>query len=177
MTKVQSMEVTTKVQELALPGTQVALNAQSPEIAFEQINLLCTHYGKANIKYAEAQLENFLKTIIKYMPVVNPQCYAHNNILIVAIMKPCFRLVIGFMIPEQFQQIHNINGPKNQIWYACLNYDKPTETWQWNGEPYTGEFEVCNDLQRVLDCPVGSRLVEDHELGVYVNHVVCDIRL
>ena len=174
--KTTKMEVIEKAQELTLPGTQVALNAQSPEIAFEQIELLCTHYGKANIKYAEAQLENFLKTIIKYMPVVNPQCYAANNLLFVALTKPCFRLLIGFMIPENFQQVHKIQGPANQIWYTCFDYNKQTETWQWNGEQYTGEFEVCNDLQRVLELPIGSRIVEDHEIGVYVNRVVCDLK-
>lgn len=169
--------IKTQTKELKLPGTRVALNAQSSEIAFEQIQLLSHHYGASNIEIANCQIERFLQYVIKYEPCTNPQCYAANNLLFVALTKPCFRLLIGFMIPENFQQAHNIQGPANQIWYACLDYDKQTETWQWNGEPYTGEFEVCNDLQRVLDCPIGSRLVEDHEIGVYVNHVVCDIRL
>ena len=171
------MEVTTtKTRELKLPGTRVALNAQSFEIAFEQIQLLSHHYGTNSIDIAIAQLERFLKLAVKYEPCTNPQCYAANNLLFVALTKPCFRLLIGFMIPENFQQAHNIQGPANQIWYACLDYDKQTETWQWNGEPYTGEFEVCNDLQRVLELPIGSRIVEDHEIGVYVNRVVCDLK-
>ena len=171
------MEVTTtKTRELKLPGTRVTLNAQSSEIAFEQIQLLSHHYGTNSIDIAIAQLERFLKLAVKYEPCTNPQCYAANNLLFVALTKPCFRLLIGFMIPENFQQAHNIQGPTNQIWYACLDYDKQTETWQWNGEPYTGEFEVCNDLQRVLELPIGSRIVEDHEIGVYVNRVVCDLK-
>ena len=171
------MEVTTtKTRELKLPGTRVTLNAQSSEIAFEQIQLLSHHYGTNSIDIAIAQLERFLKLAVKYEPCTNPQCYAANNLLFVALTKPCFRLLIGFMIPENFQQAHNIQGPTNQIWYACLDYDKQTETWQWNGEPYTGQFEVCNDLQRVLELPIGSRIVEDHEIGVYVNRVVCDLK-
>lgn len=168
--------IKTQTKELKLPGTQVALNAQSSEVAFEQFELLSHHYGTNNIDIAIVQFERFLKLAVKYEPCIHAQCYAANNLFFVVLAKPCLRLLIGFMIPENFQQAHNIQGPANQIWYACLDYDKQTETWQWNGEPYTGEFEVCNDLQRVLELPIGSRIVEDHEIGVYVNRVLCDLK-
>lgn len=172
-----SIKTQAQTKELKLPGTHVSLNSQSTEVAFEQLQLLSHHYGARNIEIANAQIERFLQLAIKYEPITNPQCYAQNNLMFVALTKPHFRLLIAFMVPENFQQAHNIQGPKNQIWYACIDFDKQTKTWQWNGKPYTGEFEVCNDLQRVLVCPIGSRIVEDHEIGVYVNRVYCDLRL
>ena len=66
--------IKTQTKELKLPGTRVALNAQSSEIAFEQIQLLSHHYGTNSIDIAIAQLERFLKLAVKYEPCTNPQC-------------------------------------------------------------------------------------------------------